>query len=90
MPRIGFHSLVYSIGLISLSTAGSLHAQTDPGAREDEKAARQKLLRAADQIDAIQAASDSQTAQFADLKTSLAQQRTDLDALRAQIAALKD
>ena len=66
-----------------------LLAQDDPGAREDEKAAREKLLRAADQIDVLQSSNDANTAQIATLKSSNDQLRTDLDAAKADIAALK-
>ncbi len=66
-----------------------LLAQDDPAAREDEKAAREKLLRAADQIDVLQSANDANTAQIATLKSSNDQLRADLDAAKADIAALK-
>ena len=66
-----------------------LLAQTDPGAQQDEAEARKKLLRAADQIDVLQAANDANTTQLATLKASNDQLRTDLDAAKADIAALK-
>jgi len=88
MPRIGPLSLFCCIGLILLPILAS--AQVDPGAREDEKAARQKLLRASDQIETIQATLDSQTTQIADMKMTIGQQRTDMEALRTQLAAVKD
>ncbi|SDT86766.1 LysM domain-containing protein [Verrucomicrobium sp. GAS474] len=96
MPRIGPLSLLYSTGLLcgllllSLSAPLPARAQSDPGAREDEKAARQKLLRASDQIDSLQAALDSHTTQIADMKMTIGQQKADLDALRSQLATLKD
>jgi len=78
--------LVAALGLLLVMP---LLAQDDPGAREDEKAAREKLLRAADQIDVLQAANDANTAQIATLKSSNDQLRADLDAAKADIAALK-
>jgi LysM repeat protein len=61
----------------------------DPGAVQDAEAARQKLLRAADQVEVIQASSDANTAQLATLKAQVEQQRTDLEAAKGQIAGLR-
>ncbi|HEY8967382.1 MAG TPA: LysM domain-containing protein [Candidatus Methylacidiphilales bacterium] len=90
MRRIGLSSLFSLLVLLSLASAPLLRAQEDPGAREDEKAARQKLLRASDQIDALQASVDGHTQQIADMKMTIGQQRNDIESLRSQLAGLKD
>jgi LysM repeat protein len=77
--------LLFGLLLASLAIA---HAQ-DPGATQDAEAARLKLLRAADQIEVMQAASDGNTAQIATLKAEIEQQRMELDATKAQLATLK-
>ena len=65
-----------------------VHAQ-DPGATQDAEAARLKLLRAADQIEVIQASGEANAAQVATLKAEIEQQRMELDAAKAQLATLK-
>ena len=84
--RVSRQALIAALGLLLVMP---LLAQDDPAAREDEKAAREKLLRAADQIDVLQSSNDANTAQIATLKSSNDQLRTDLDAAKADIAALK-
>lgn len=74
-----------------------LCAQTDPGTAQDEEAARQKLLKAADQLDLLQTNSEAtraevdgfkqQLAQLQQQNATLQQQNTDL---QQQITALKD
>jgi LysM repeat protein len=61
----------------------------DPGAAQDAEAARQKLLRAADQIEVIQASGEANAAQVTTLKAEIEQQRMELDATKAQLATLK-
>jgi nucleoid-associated protein YgaU len=73
----------------ALALALPLLAQTDPGAREDAEADRKKLLRAADQIDVLQASLDAANGQLATLKAASDQQRNDLDAAKTEIATLK-
>ncbi len=73
----------------ALALALPLLAQTDPGTREDAEADRKKLLRAADQIDVLQASLDAANGQLATVKAASDQQRNDLDAAKADVAALK-
>ena len=75
--------------LLSLLLILPALAQTDPGAQQDAQDERRKLLRAADQIETLQANLDAATVQLNTLKAGLEQNRTDLDAAKTDIAALK-
>lgn len=63
--------------------SGALHAQdSNPGAQQDAEAAREKLLKAADQLDMIESNSEA-------TKTSLDSMKTDIARLQEQNTALK-
>ena len=78
------------------STSVGLQAQQDPGAQQDTEAAREKLLKAADQLDNIQANSettrtsvDGMKADVTKLQGDLAKLQTDNATLRQQVADLQ-
>ena len=62
----------------------------DPGASQDEEAAREKLLKAADQIDLMETNAESIKASMDGMKTQLAQLADDNTALKAQVSTLQD
>jgi len=62
----------------------------DPGASQDAEAAREKLLKASDQIDQMAATSESTKAALDGLKAQLAQIQADNTALKAQVSTLQD
>lgn len=66
-----------------------LSAQVDPGAAQDAEAERKRLLRAADETAALQAAADSQTAQLTSLKQQVDDLRAALQAAQGDLASLK-
>lgn len=86
---------------ISFFSASGLHAQDsilqqNPGAQQDAEAAREKLLKAEDELDNIQANSeatktsvDSVRTDVATLQTNLTQLQTDNAALKQQLADLQ-
>jgi LysM repeat protein len=85
----------HCICLWFLSAALAL-AQTDPGAKEDQEAARQKLLRASDQLDAmstqveaLHTQTDQQKAEIDDLKSQLTEAKNAVTQLKNDIAALQ-
>jgi len=78
-----------------LAAAPGLHAQ-DPGAQQDAEAAREKLLKAEDELDNIQANSeatktsvDGMKNDVATLQANLTQLQTDNAALKQQLADLQ-
>ena len=71
---------------------GSVKARPlgDPGASQDAEAAREKLLKASDQIDQVAANSEATKAALDGLKAQLAQIQTENTALKAQVSTLQD
>ncbi len=82
--------------LLSLVYMNLALAQSDPGAKEDKEAEREKLLRAADQLDnmttqveALRVQSDQQKAQVEALKSQVAEVKNDNAQLKDDIVTLK-
>jgi len=74
--------------LLCLSAPVRLQAQ-DPGAQQDAEAAREKLLRAEDQLDNIQANSEATKLAVADMKATIVKLQTDVAQAQADNATLK-
>jgi hypothetical protein len=74
--------------LLSLPVAAWSQTQ-DPGAQQDAEAAREKLLNAADQLDNIQANSESTKLSVDGMRTDVAKLQADVSALQTDNAALK-
>jgi LysM repeat protein len=81
---------IYWFGIISLTCLSGLSAQTNPATREDSEAERKKLLRAADQIDIIQAELDTLRAQADQNRAEIDRLKNDLAAARNENAMLKN
>jgi LysM repeat protein len=79
---------LFTFGLFFSLVAFSAFA-LDPGTAEDERAAREKLLKTADQVDMIQSNSESLRTDVDALKTQLAKMQDENAALRQQVADLK-
>jgi regulator of replication initiation timing len=79
-PAVRITAFLLSAILLFSPTA-TLRAQ-DPGAQQDAEAAREKLLKAADQLDNIQANSET-------TKTSLDGVKTDVASLQASVTKLQ-
>jgi LysM repeat protein len=62
----------------------------DPGASQDAEASREKLLKAADQLDNIEANSESTKAALDGMKSDLARLSDENTALKAQVSTLQD
>jgi len=62
---------------------------SDPGAQQDAEAAREKLLNAADQLDNIQANSETTKLSVDGMKTDVAKLQADVTQLQSDNAALK-
>ncbi len=62
----------------------------DPGATQDEEDQREKLLKAADQIDSIEANSEATKVALDSFKTQLSQIQDENTALKAQVSTLQD
>lgn len=62
----------------------------DPGASQDAEDEREKLLKAADQIDAIETNSEATKVALDSFKTQLAQMQDENTALKAQVSTLQD
>jgi LysM repeat protein len=62
----------------------------DPGATQDAEDEREKLLKAADQIDAIEANSEATKVSLDTFKTQLSQIEDENTALKAQVSTLQD
>lgn len=62
----------------------------DPGASQDAEAAREKLLKAADQVDLMESNSEATKASVDGLKSTLTQLSDQNAALKAQVATLQD
>jgi regulator of replication initiation timing len=62
----------------------------DPGASQDEEAAREKLLKAADQIDLMEGNAEATKTAVEGMKTDLARLRDENAALKLQISSLQD
>jgi len=74
--------------LFCLSVTFTLRAQ-DPGAQQDAEAAREKLLKASDQLDNIQANSESTRQAVEGMKTDVVKLQADVTSLQADNSALK-
>ena len=61
-----------------------------PGAVQDQEAAREKLLKAADQIDLMESNSEANKATLDGIKTQLAKLQDDNTALKLQVSTLQD
>jgi LysM repeat protein len=74
------------------SVPGALRARPlgDPGATQDAEDEREKLLKAADQIDAIEANSEATKASLDSFKAQLSQLEDENTALKAQVSTLQD
>lgn len=81
---------IYWLGIISLTCLSGLLAQTNPSSREDSEAERKKLLRAADQIDVIQAELDTLRAQADQNRAEIDRLKNELAAARSENAMLKN
>jgi regulator of replication initiation timing len=79
--------LIFSL-VIGLSVSGPLRAQ-DPGAQQDAQAAREKLLKAADQLDNIQSNSEATKASVDNMKAVITKLQTDVTQLQADNAGFK-
>lgn len=79
-PAVRIPALLFCIALCFAATS-RLHAQ-NPGAEQDAEAAREKLLKAADELDNIQANSEA-------TKTSVDGMKSDVAALQANITKLQ-
>jgi LysM repeat protein len=73
---------------LGLAAAPGLPAQ-DPGAQQDAEAAREKLLKASDELDNIQANSETTRAAVDGVKTDVASLQQSVTKLQADNAALK-
>jgi LysM repeat protein len=62
----------------------------DPGASQDAEAAREKLLKAADQVDLMESNSEATKASVDGLKSTLTQLSDQNAALKAQVSTLQD
>jgi regulator of replication initiation timing len=78
--------LLFSLLVGCCATTG-LRAQ-DPGAQQDAEAAREKLLKASDELDNIQANSESTKAEVDGMKADVTQLQTELTQVKADNAAL--
>jgi len=74
--------------LICLFSIISLRAE-DPGAQQDAEAAREKLLKAADQLDNIQSNSEATKTSVDNMKADVAKLQADVSQLQGDNAALK-
>ena len=73
-----------------LSPNSHLHAQVqDPGAREDAEAAREKLLKAEDELDNIQANSEATKTSVDGMKSDVATLQQTVTSLQADNASLR-
>lgn len=73
---------------LCFSVTPRLQAQ-DPGAQQDAEAAREKLLKAADQLDNIQANSEATKTSVDGVKTDVAALQADVTKLQSDNAALR-
>lgn len=73
---------------VSLSATIGLRAE-DPGAQQDAEAAREKILKAADQIDMIESNSEASKPALEAMKADIAKLQTDNAALKQQLADLQ-
>ncbi len=73
---------------LALAAPTGLRAQ-DPGAAQDAEAAREKLLKASDELDNIQASSESTRASVDGVKTDVASLQQNVTALQNENTALK-
>jgi regulator of replication initiation timing len=76
------------VAALCFSIVPKLHAQ-DPGARQDAEAAREKLLKAADQLDNIQANSEATKTSVDGMKLDVAKFQDTVTKLQSDNAALK-
>jgi regulator of replication initiation timing len=75
--------------IVSFSSVCQLRAQQDPGAQQDAEAAREKLLKASDQLENIQANSESTKTAVDNMKADVTKLQADVSALQADNASLK-
>lgn len=82
-------ALLFSL-FLGMSVTTGLRAQMgDPGAQQDAEATRERLLKATDQLDNIQANSESTKLAVDGMKSDVAKLQADVTRLQADNAALK-
>lgn len=82
-------ALVLLPGLALLLTAATLRAQDDPGAKQDAESEREKILKAADQLDMIQTNAEAAQSTLVGMKADLAKLQDENIQLRQQLADLQ-
>ncbi|MCE0483849.1 MAG: LysM peptidoglycan-binding domain-containing protein [Methylacidiphilales bacterium] len=81
--------LVFLFSFLVISPAPASLLAQDPGAEQDAEAARQKILKAADQIDMIESNTEATKPQIDAMKADIAQMQSDNTALKQQVGDLK-
>ena len=82
-------ALLFAFLFTFLSVIRSEAQTQNPGAAQDAEAAREKLLNAADQLDNIQANSESTKLSVDSMKSDVTKLQADVQALQAENATLK-
>ena len=72
--------------VFSLFFAGPLFSQTDPGAAEDAEAERRKILKAADQVDRMDATVEDMKARISNLEKILEEVKQQSNSLKESLA----
>lgn len=85
--RVIIPTFLFSLFWVAGSSL-ALYAQ-DPGAQQDAEAAREKLLKAADQIEMIQANSETTKTSLESMKADIAQLQNENASLKQQVTDLK-
>jgi LysM repeat protein len=80
-------ALLASVVCLSLPLLAQI---PDPGASQDEEAAREKLLKAADQLDLMENNAEANRTAIEGMKAEVAKVDSDNAALRQQLASLQD
>jgi regulator of replication initiation timing len=79
---------VFLFGLTCLFATIVLRAQ-DPGAQQDAEAAREKILKASDQIDMIEGNFEATKTSLDNMKSDIAQLQAENSSLKQQLAAMQ-
>jgi len=88
LPSLVKVPVIFLSLIICFAANCKLRAQ-DPGAQQDAEAAREKLLKAADQLDNIQTNSETTKASVDNMKADVTKLQSTVTALQADNAALK-